>query len=333
MSQLDRVVFLVGAPRSGTTWLQSLLGSHPDVVTPQETDLFSGYVAPLEEAWEWQMRGDPEAWARRRYKGVPAVVTRERFDGLVRGFVAPILEAAADLKPTARVLVEKSPSHSLHTGLVRRVLPEARFLHIIRDGRDVAASLLAAGHGWGASWAPRSVRGAAEMWVSHVLGARQAASMGPLYREVRYEELRSDGGSLLAEAFQLCDVAVTAEGCRELIGRMSLERMSAAEETSSVLVGGELARLAESRSEPAGFYGQGRTGGWRATWSPRETRIFDAVAGDLLVELGYEADRTWIDQGGLAAGATTVVAGGARAASALLRRASRQADRLAERLP
>ena len=50
------LVLLVGAPRSGTTWLQTMLGAHPDVVTPQETDLFSRYLAPLDDAGAHQSR-------------------------------------------------------------------------------------------------------------------------------------------------------------------------------------------------------------------------------------------------------------------------------------
>ena len=68
-----RLVLLVGAPRSGTTWLQSMLGAHPAAATPQETDLFSRYVTPLADAWSWQLRGGPDAWRKRRFKGLPAV--------------------------------------------------------------------------------------------------------------------------------------------------------------------------------------------------------------------------------------------------------------------
>ncbi|MER3452771.1 MAG: hypothetical protein C4344_03635, partial [Acidimicrobiia bacterium] len=46
--QVSAPVFLIGAQRSGTTWLQCLLGAHPRVATPQEPEFFTGYVA----AWD-----------------------------------------------------------------------------------------------------------------------------------------------------------------------------------------------------------------------------------------------------------------------------------------
>jgi hypothetical protein len=326
------VVFLIGAPRSGTTWLQSLLGAHPDVVTPQETDLFDKYVAPLEAGWDWQIRGGPQEWARRRYKGLPAVVTRARFDELVAALVTPVIEAASALKPGATVLVEKSPSHSLHTDIIKRVLPNAHFLHLIRDGRDVAVSLIAAGDGWGSSWAPRSVRGAAEMWSSHVKAARRASSSSAAYREVRYESLRAGGEERLADIFAFCGVTTTAEYRRDLVQRMSIERMSAPGVRSPVLVGGEFAQVAVERTEPSGFFGGARTTGWRE-WRPTERRIFHNVAGDLLAQLGYAPTDSWVEQRVIASRATEVASFGARAAGSLLRRASRQADGWASRLP
>jgi hypothetical protein len=50
-SQMRRYVFVVGSPRSGTTWLQLLLAQHPAVATHQETHLFHNYLGPLERAY------------------------------------------------------------------------------------------------------------------------------------------------------------------------------------------------------------------------------------------------------------------------------------------
>ena len=57
-----------------------------------------------------------------------------------------------------------------------------------------------------------------------------------------------------------------------------------------ILIGGDFAPLAD-RAEPEGFFGRGG-GGW-TQWTPAERHAFDAAAGDLLVELGYVADRAW----------------------------------------
>ena len=46
-------------------------------------------------------------------------------------------------------------------------------------------------------------------------------------------------------------------------------------------------------NEPSGFFGRGEVGGWAASWSVDDRLMFDAMAGDLLVEFGYEPDHSW----------------------------------------
>ncbi|HEY1740895.1 MAG TPA: sulfotransferase, partial [Acidimicrobiia bacterium] len=121
------MIALVGAPRSGTTWLQTLLASHDAIVSPQETNLFSRYVAPLEERWCYEARGSVAERQQRRFTGLGAVLTAAEFHGEVGHFVDDVLRSIAALKPGATILVEKTPSHSLHVDLVARYVPGARF--------------------------------------------------------------------------------------------------------------------------------------------------------------------------------------------------------------
>ena len=76
--------------------------------------------------------------------------------------------------------------------MVAEFAPDARVVHLVRDGRDVTASLVAASGGWGHRWAPRSFADAARVWTSHVTGAREAVVSGLAYLEVRYEDLVED---------------------------------------------------------------------------------------------------------------------------------------------
>ncbi|MFM8972191.1 MAG: sulfotransferase, partial [Actinomycetota bacterium] len=107
-----RLVLLVGAPRSGTTWLQTMLGAHPAVSTPQETDVFSRYLQPLLDAWDREAAGGPERWAARRYKGLHSVLTEAEFVAIGTSMLDEIIDRAAALKAGAHVVVEKTPSHS-----------------------------------------------------------------------------------------------------------------------------------------------------------------------------------------------------------------------------
>ena len=184
-----RLVLLVGAPRSGTTWLQSMLGAHPAIATPQETDLFSRYIGPLAEAWTWQMRGGPEAWRKRRYKGLPAVLTTVEFTELVRGVIETALDGIAALEPEASVLLEKSPSHSTCADVVAAYTPEARVIHLIRDGARRRVVARRRGRRLGQGLGTRTLKDAARSWVTNVRGAQQYRKLGFVYHEVRYEAL------------------------------------------------------------------------------------------------------------------------------------------------
>lgn len=166
-----RLVILIGSPRSGTTWLQSMIGSHPDCATPQKTDLFQLYIKPLLKAWDSQLEWRDESIGKefRRAKGLPLTITESEFIGQLRSVVDFTVESVHSLKPGAKIVVEKSPSHSLCVPEILRVVPNTTFIHIIRDGRAVAASLVAAGKdGWGKRWAPTTVSLAAWLWKNRL---------------------------------------------------------------------------------------------------------------------------------------------------------------------
>src|SRR5204862_8040010 len=110
-AQGENLVFIVGAPRSGTSWLQRLLGAHPAIVTTQETGLFNAYCAPLLNAWSEQMpSGEPAFW-RGRNVGLPAVLTTDEFRNLIVNFAKGVYDKAFSLKPSANVVVDKNPEH------------------------------------------------------------------------------------------------------------------------------------------------------------------------------------------------------------------------------
>ena len=288
-----QLIALIGAPRSGTTWLQSLVGSHPAIVTPQETTLFTRYIAPIDENWRWEQRGTGEDRARRRYVGLGAVLTEAEMTEAVAEFVQFTLRHVLELKPGAHMVLEKTPSHSLHVDLIARYVPGVRFIHLIRDGRDVASSLVAASQGWGASWgAPGNVARAARTWSDHVTAALRAKELGP-YCELRYEDLRGeDGSTRLREVFDFCGLDVSERSAAERLRQFSFGEQRAG--ARAIVVGGDAARFDDAEVEPEGFFNRGEVGTWDPSWTTRERVEFDAEAGELLRELGYVPDDAWL---------------------------------------
>lgn len=285
-----QAVFVVGAPRSGTTWVQQMLGAHPRIVTPQELGLFSAYLRGLTEKWDRQL----DQAHQLRYKGLPAVLTQRDFDDLIREIIDHVHQRALALKASASVLVEKEPGYSNHVQLIRKYMPDARFIHVLRDGRDVVASMLAASKGWGQAWAPNDVSLAARAWRSHVLSARKARDWQDCYLEIRYEDLLANGALELRRLFSFCGVEATAAECLEIHDRFAFDRMrSGSEVSSSIVWGGEIAdRFGTQIREPDGFFREGRAGSWQDSLRPADLWCFDKVAGQLLSELGY-AESGW----------------------------------------
>jgi hypothetical protein len=118
-------VFIIGCGRSGTTLLGKLFGMHPGVRYLQEPyDLWAA-IDRATDALQLYSRGDYHCLLDADALTVSA---RRRFERLMSA-------------PPDRVLVEKSPTNTLRIGYLDAIAPRARFVHIVRDGVDVARSI------------------------------------------------------------------------------------------------------------------------------------------------------------------------------------------------
>lgn len=111
-------VFVVGMPRSGTTLVEQILASCPDVHG-------AGEIADLQAVLR-ERCGDPEPWAAVRT--LPAAALRE--------LGAAYLERVWKRAPQATHIVNKMPSNYRYVGLIRMILPQARIIHVVREPMD-----------------------------------------------------------------------------------------------------------------------------------------------------------------------------------------------------
>lgn len=252
---LGRMVFVVGARRSGTNWLQRVLAAHPQVVAvPSETHLFSHGIAPLRAVVHHGAVSSPKT-------GTVFMEQQDLLDGL-RDFCDRIFDGLLRaLGPDARYLVERTPWHVHHLGLIAEIYPDARVLHIVRDGRDVARSLLA--QDWPES-GPQTMAAAAAEWRSAVEDARAAAPRLEHYREVRYEDLLADPRAGIEDLYQWLDLPAD----EEIVVR--------AMEEAGV-------RFNVDAAMPVVAAGK-----WRGSLSPEQVAAFHAVAGPTLAAVGYD---------------------------------------------
>ena len=241
------MIFNVGARRSGTYWLQRITCAHPAVAeVPSETYVFSHGIVPLMERFHYD---DPKHEVTGQ-----VYADKQRVVAAVRNLCDTVFgEFVRDGHTHA---AERTPWHVYHLPLIDQIYPDARFVHIIRDGRDSTRSIVAQ------PWGPDNVKDAAEEWRSSVAAGRDAAAaLGDRLLEVRYEEVLADPAAAIPRIYAHhgleggLDEALDAAGAKANIGRQDNR------------VG---------------------TGKWREAWGRRELRDFDRVAGDLLRELGYD---------------------------------------------
>lgn len=268
------LVFVIGAPRSGTTWIQLLLAQHRGVATTQETHLFERYLAHLDEAWRRERALEVE-----RDIGLRPLLSEDGFHTLCRGFAEGVLRRIEGEEEGKRVIVEKTPGHALSAPFIHALFPEAHFVHVIRDPRAVVSSLLRAGSGWGSRWAPRGPATAAGVWRTHVEAGLAIPELTERYHEVRYEQLHENGVERLGRLLESIGLSADAEFCERAFEACSIDRLKR---------GVGEARIPWARREPEGFYGEGRPEGWRGELSRRQLRVVEYVAGETMNRAGYD---------------------------------------------
>jgi hypothetical protein len=168
-----RLLVVLGCGRSGTTWLERMLLAAPDAggVDGAESFLFK-VCHPL---WAALDRTAP-------------VCSQEQLVVAQRRFCDAVLEESLALShPGARVFVEKTPLHSLIVPELAAVYPRAHYVHLVRDGRDVARSMSQVDF-----FGVPDPADAAKMWREVVAQVRRDAADLCLFREVRYERLLAD---------------------------------------------------------------------------------------------------------------------------------------------
>jgi hypothetical protein len=277
----DPYLFIVGCARSGTTLVRRIVDAHPQIAITTEMHWISHYVNYFKNQ---NCLVTPEVVSEltghRRFAQFE--IPREEFEGLLGSTEAipypTFLRRVFDLygKINDKPLVGNKTS-----GYVRRIptfhalWPEAKFVHIIRDGRDVCLSVLnwkkaERTAGRYASWEEDPVTTTALWWERKVRKAREdGAALGPgLYHETLYEDLIDDPERECKRLCRFLGVPYDDAMIRFHEGR---ERVEPGRGAKSAWL-----RVTSGLRD------------WRTQMCAGDVERFEAAAGDLLEELGYE---------------------------------------------
>lgn len=272
--------FLTGCERSGTTMLRAMVDAHPQVAVPDESHFLPTLVArrhALEDGsgvhvdrlvqllhtspgfrrWRLDRQAVAECFWRARPRDLAAAVR------LLYGLYAH--------REGKSRYADKTTTYVFAMPAIAATLPESRFVHLVRDGRNVALSLLQV------PWGPATVEEAAVWWRVRVEAARDAgALLGPhRYTEARFEDLVASPDTELARLTDFLGISWDP--------RM-LQYHSASSTTILQRMPADRQRTHENLRRPP----TATLRDWRHEMSAASQLAFEALAGDLLEELGYE---------------------------------------------
>lgn len=268
----DSPVVVGGCARTGTTLMRVMLDTHPSIYCGPETGLL--YLRTLTRRKLRNLAEKleiPEEELRAMARETPSYLQ----------FVEALFNHLKDRAGKPR-WGEKSPQNVLHIDRIFRHFPDARFIHMIRDGRDTACSLrnfpqytMVDGQRVELD-TDNPLDQCARRWVNDTRKGMMWRG-DPRYMEVRYEDLIERDEETLIRVF-------------EFLGEPWDERVTKYYEIKSPSRDEEKMPQNPGATRPIYKTARGR---WRDEFTEADERIFKAVAGDLLVELGYEESDDW----------------------------------------
>lgn len=272
--------FFVGCGRSGTTLIRAIFDSHPQLCIPDEVS-FLVRLSARRNRWRYQRgnsfdRGALVDLLRRnssfRRWDLPEGVLRDlKTDQSLSNF-ADVMRSVYGAQAARYGKVrygDKTPMHVLHMPHLLGIFPEARFVHIVRDGRDVASSYLSI-----KEWGPASIEEAALDWKRRLtVGRRDGTVIGThRYLEIRYEDLVTETRTIVAKV------------CK-FLGLDFDDRMLRYHERAEKVIGD--VRF-PNRHENLRLPPTIGLRDWRRDMVREDVVKFELLAGDLLTELGYD---------------------------------------------
>lgn len=270
-------IFIVGMPRSGTTWIMWLLARHPGVVALQQSGLF----LPLRRMEEWWLKdhrftgpaqGEEEGQGSKySMLGSTSVLEPDEIISHCREIGERVIERVAAASPGTVAVVEQTPEHIEFVSFIRSMFPDAYFLHVVRDPRAVYSSMRTALHTWASPGGfPSGPVHIARAWETYVKLGRGIEDESGHHASVRYEDLMADPDAELKRLGEWLGLDVSAEDRSTAIEACSIDK------------------LRKNTKAPSGFFRRGSADGWKEELSGSELRTVEYVAREEMERWGYK---------------------------------------------
>lgn len=276
-----RFIFVGGCERSGTSLVQKLLLAHAGVAGGAEF-IFTGAIMSL---YGRMAAKYPRHYARRLARHFDDEELASRFAQFYKGF----FDDAIAGKPGATVVAEKTPSNIFVAQALLRLFPDSRFVHVMRDGRDVLASHRRVLHRLkeqGATDYNRDTFRASRVcarWCRAIdthFAVANDETLAPRYYGLRYEKLVSEPAATVSALFSFLDLEPPPAAFHP-------EQISASQ-LGLPIDGAWTTQKDDSR--PFDTHSCGR---WRQTLPFKSRLLANLLLSSRLGQLGYPTNGTW----------------------------------------
>ncbi len=287
MNKESSPIFIVGCARSGTTLLRLMLDSHPKIAIPAESHFiidmirnsifknkylgknnFNNFIKDLlfhQYYTQWPESHKLQTREFQQYRGTN-----------ITNIFKVIFQKYAS-KNNKEIWGDKTPKYVNFIILLSELFPKAKFIHLVRDGRDVALSFSVRKRSWG----PRNIWQSAHYWrIQTTLGIISrywfnSNGLTDRYYEIKYESL-------------INNTKVTLKGICDFIGtefdECMLDYYKFTKQKITHVIQPIHGRLMEKPDKT-------RIGRWKKHMTEKEVNQFERIAGNLLHYFGYETTR------------------------------------------
>jgi hypothetical protein len=279
-----QILFVCGAVKSGTTWTQLWLNHHPQIACRGEGCFFNVYAGALQRICQ-----DTSKLVLRqnatKFQDYPAFpqFNLPHIQYLLRQSVLALLATYGD-QPEIRVVAEKSPPTLQSIDTVLQLFPEAKFLNLVRDGRDMAVS----------TWHENIRRSSkafldqfatlddflpeiAKIWAgAQTIAISSQINHPAQFKQIHYEDLLGRPQVIMADVFAWLGVRDDPDTVAECCSATSFK----------VLSGGRDAGQTDNNS----FFRRGVAAQWQRDLTLAQQEIFWQIAGDAMQAQGYDKD-------------------------------------------
>ena len=253
-----------------------LMAQHPAVVGVQQGSLFHA-LEPLGRWWTSKhgygkrlVKHSDESNSGDEQGGrlfIGDVLRPEELVDLCRPLVDHVMRKICEASG-ALIVVDQTPENMDLADTILRLVPDAYFVHVVRDPRAVFCSLRSANSSWAGKF-PAGPAAAGRLWTTYMAKADALRASTDRYLEVRYEDLLQRGPQELARIFEWLELPADAALCHQAVQNCSIDK------------------LRKAAVAPPSFFRKGEAAGWREEASHGQIRCIEYLAGKQMQEMGY----------------------------------------------